>query len=175
MDYKKFQGIFYPTLIIIIAVIIRLLPHPPNFVPIGAMALFGGAYLDKKYAFIIPLLAMFISDLFLGLHSTMIFVYASFILIGIMGIWLKTHLNIKSLIGASLTSSVLFFIITNFGVWFMFDFYTKNLAGLLDSYIAAIPFFRNTLISDLVYIGLFFGSFELVKRYLFVRKNLPQN
>lgn len=155
-----------PLLIILFAVILRLIPHPPNFVPIAAMALFGGAYLDKRYALIIPIIAMLISDYFLGFHNTMLFVYVSFLLSGFIGLWLRKHKKINNIIAATFCSSLLFFIITNFGVWFVGNLYPKTFAGFIECYIAAIPFFRNTILGDLFYTGFFFGSYELILRYL---------
>lgn len=155
-----------PIAIILFAVVLRLLPHPPNFAPIAAIALFGGTYLDKKYALIVPLLIMFISDFFLGLHQTMAFVYGSFLLTGLIGLWLKKHKSLKNILLATMSSSVLFFIITNFGVWLVWDFYPKNPTGLLQSYFLALPFFRNTFLGDLFYTGLFFGSYELLLWFL---------
>jgi len=163
-----------PLLIIAIAVGLRLLPHPPNFAPIGAMALFGGAYLNKKYALIIPLIAMFISDIFLGFHSTMLYVYGSFLLIGAMGIWLGQRKSIHTIIGVSFVSSLMFFVITNFGVWFVGGLYPKTLSGLIDCYIYAMPFFRNTIIGDFVYTGIFFGSYELLF-ILFLKHSSREN
>ena len=153
---------------IIAAVLSRLLPHPPNFAPIAALALFGGTYLDRKQAIIIPLVAMFLSDLYLGFAeiSVVIAVYFSFILITLLGMWLKNHKNLLNLVGVSLTGSVLFFVITNFAVWSGTPWYSKNLAGLLQCYYLAIPFFRNTVLGDLFYVGVFFGLYELISHYL---------
>jgi hypothetical protein len=161
----KNNTLINPILIIFFAVTLRLLPHPANFAPIGAMALFGGAYLDKKYALIVPLVAMLISDLFLGFHATVLYVYSSFLLIGLIGLWLRNHKNIKHVIGASLLSSTLFFLITNFGVW-MQGAYARDITGLIQSYVMGLPFFRNSLIGDLFYVGLFFGAFELSLKLL---------
>lgn len=164
-DGEKFKNLSFvvnPLLIITVAVVLRLVPHPPNFTPIAAIALFGGTYLDKKYALIVPLLIMLISDFFLGLHQTMVFVYGSFLLTGLIGLWLKKHKNLRNILLATMSSSVLFFVITNFGVWLIWDFYPKNPAGLLQSYFLALPFFRNTFLGDLFYTGLFFGSYELL-------------
>lgn len=155
-----------PILIIISAVALRLLPHHPNVAPIAAMALFGGAYLDKRFALAIPLLALFVSDLFLGFHSTMPFVYGSFILTGVIGMWLRTRRNVKNIVFATLGSSVLFFLITNFGVWFMGTLYSRTLEGLLQSYIMGLPFFRNTLIGDFLYVGVLFGGYALFQMIL---------
>ena len=160
---SKIQTVMGPLLVILMAVILRLLPHLPNVAPIAAMALFGGAYLNKKYALVIPLVALFLSDIFLGFYQGMIFVYGSFLLTGLIGLWLKNHKSFLNIILASLTSSVLFFLITNFGVWFTGIMYPKSFSGLMESYLMGLPFFRNTLLGDLGYVGLFFGSYELVR------------
>ncbi len=156
------KKIISPISIILFAVILRLLPHPPNLVPIAAMALFGGYYLNKKFALVIPLIAMFISDIFLGFHATMPYVYGSFLLTGILGLWLKNHRHARNIVGGTLLSSIAFFLITNFGVWAQGS-YARDVSGLFQSYIMGIPFLRNTLLGDLGYVGLFFGSYELAK------------
>lgn len=146
------------------AAFVRLIPHPPNFAPIAAMALFGGAYFSKKWAaFAIPLAAMFLTDLILGFHSTMWAVYLSFVLIVVLGMLMIKQKKVTNIFLASVSSSVLFFIITNFAVWATGTFYAKDLSGLAASYIAAIPFFHYTLLGDLFFVTLMFGSFELVK------------
>ena len=134
----------------------------PNFTPIAAMALFGGVYLNKKFAFVIPLAAMFVSDIFLGFHQAMPYVYGSFILAVVIGLWLKNNKSAKNIFCASLISSILFFLITNFGVW-AGGWYPRTLSGLMQSYIMGIPFFRNTVLGDLLYTGVFFGAYELVQ------------
>lgn len=148
--------------IILLAVLLRLLPHPANVAPIGAMALFGGAYLPKRYALLLPIAALFVSDIFLGFYSVMPFVYGSFVVIGLIGMWLASHKHIGTILLASLVSSVLFFLITNFGVWVVGNGYPKTLAGLASCFFYAIPFFRNTLGGDVLYTGIFFGGFEVL-------------
>lgn len=155
-----------PLSIIFFAVILRLIPHPANFAPIGALALFGGAYLNKKYALIVPILAMFISDLFLGFHSTIPFVYVSFLASGMIGIWIGKRRTFNRFVFGTLLSSVLFFAITNFGVWLTTPMYAKTIQGIINCYTFAIPFFRNTILSDFFYLGLFSSSYELVARFL---------
>ncbi len=149
---------------ILAAVILRLLPHAPNFAPIAAMALFGGTYLNKKFALLVPLVAMIISDFFIGFYDLKLefAVWGSFLLIGIIGLWLKKHKNIPNIIGATLFGSALFFIITNFAVWAFSPWYSHNFTGLLQCYVKALPFFRNTLLGDLFYVGVMFGIYELV-------------
>src|SRR5947207_1514643 len=122
-----------PFLIILIAVVARLVPHIPNFTPIAATALFGAAYLPRRWAFILPLVAMLISDYFIGFHSTMVYVYGSFVLTAFAGLWLRDHKNLRNIIGTALFSSTLFFLITNFGVWAE-GAYARNISGLFESY-----------------------------------------
>lgn len=156
-------------LIITSAVLLRLLPHPANVAPIGAMALFGGVYLDKKYAIVLPLLAMVISDFFLGFSQSTPFVYLCFALTGIVGMWLKKRKTVSNVIGASLFSSVLFFLVTNFGYWLTYSLYPKTFEGQLLAYYYALPFFRNSVLGDLLYTGLFFGGYALISWYLRVK------
>jgi hypothetical protein len=143
-----------------------------NFAPITAMALFSGVYLDRKFAFIIPIAALLISDAFIGFYDGLWWVYGAFALIGLTGIQLRKHLESKSA-GAkalyvyltTLGSSVIFFIVTNFGVWLSGYLYEMNLNGLIKCYVMAIPFFRNTVAGDLFYVTVMFGVYELILRY----------
>ncbi|MEJ2104963.1 MAG: hypothetical protein P8X47_10360, partial [Ignavibacteriaceae bacterium] len=115
------------TLMVFAAAFVRLIPHPPNFAPVAAMALFGGAYFTKKWAaFLVPLVAMLVTDLFLGFHPTMWAVYLSFVLIVAIGILMIRQKKVTSIFFASVTTSVAFFIITNFGVWMSTPYYEKT-------------------------------------------------
>ena len=150
---------------ILASVISRLLADPPNFAPITAIALFGGAYFyQKHFAFLIPLAALFLSDLFLGFHQLMFFTYGCFVIIICLGLWLQKRKTVSSVIVTALMSSILFFVVTNFGVWMLSGMYTYDQSGLLTCYIAALPFFQNTLAGDLVYTGILFGGFALAQR-----------
>lgn len=152
---------------ILLAAASRLLPHPPNFSPIAAMALFGGAHFaDKRAAFLTPLAAMFLSDMFIGFHSLMPVIYGSFALIVCIGFLLRKKLHWQATAGAALSSSILFFILTNFGVWALGSFYPKTISGLMACYTAAIPFFQNTLLGDAVYTTILFGSFALAEKWV---------
>jgi len=146
---------------IVIAAIIRLFPHIPNVTPITAMALFSGVYFtNKKFAYFVPLLAMVLSDIFLGFSGITLFVYAAFILVSYIGLSSK-KVSIKTI----LISSISFFIITNFGVWLIG--YPKTFNGLIECYTLAIPFFRNSLLGDFFYAGVMYYAFDFVsKRYL---------
>lgn len=153
-----------PIFFVIGAVLLRLLPHIPNITPIAAIALFGGVYLNKRLAFILPLAAMLISDYFIGFHNTMIYVYGSFIIIGLIGLHLRTHKTVVNVILGTLAGSILFFFITNAGVWIQ-GAYARDITGLYNSLIMGLPFFRYTVSGDLLYVGLFFGSYEFALNF----------
>jgi hypothetical protein len=149
---------------IMAAIFSRFIPHPPNFTAVGAVALFGAAYFDKKiYAFVVPVIAMIISDGIIGFHPGVFAVYFSFIVIGAIGLTLRERRNIGRVVVASLSASVSFFIITNFAQWVSDPFYTKNTAGLIECYIMAIPFFHYTVLGDLFFVGVMFGAYEFAK------------
>ncbi len=152
--------------LILVAAFSRLIPHPVNFTAVSAMALFGGAYLSKKQSLIVPIAALLLSDLALGFHSTMIFVYLAFSLIVVLGWGLKDQKSVFKLGTFSLVSSSLFFLISNFGVWLMEGFYAPTWQGLVTCFVAAIPFFQNQLAGDLMFTAVMFGGFELAKRML---------
>ena len=175
---------------IISAILLRLLPHVPNFAPITAIALFGGAYLGRRTALILPLAIMIFSDYLLLywtgnnfnfqkiysplslFHDTTLFVWSSFLISGLIGIYLSKRKTVLNTTFASIIASLQFFIVTNFGVWAMTTMYPHTIAGLIQSYLMGIPFFRATILGDLFYTGAFFGSYELVKlaskKYLLV-------
>lgn len=144
----------------------RLIPHPPNMTSIAAIALFGGATLaDKRLAFLVPLAALFASDLVLGFHNQMIAVYSSFALTVFLGLWLqlqrKTALTI---LGAAIASSLLFFVVVDLAIWLQGDMYPRTMAGLVACYTAALPFLRNQVLGDLLYTAVLFGGFALLER-----------
>ncbi|HEY2445541.1 MAG TPA: DUF6580 family putative transport protein [Rhizomicrobium sp.] len=152
-------------LMVIAAAASRLIPHPPNMTSVTAIALFGGATLaDRRLAFLVPLAALFLSDLVLGFHDQMAVVYGCFVAVTGIGLWLQSRRSPLFIAGAALASSVLFFAVTNFGVWAMDAMYPRTLQGLIACYTAAIPFFRNTLEGDLLYTLVLFGGFALLER-----------
>lgn len=154
------------TAIILFAAFSRLIPHPPNFTPIIVIGLFGGAYLqDNRLALLIPLFGMLFSDLILGFHGMMPWVYFSLVLITFMGIGIKNKVNIINCTVSVLSGSLLFFLLSNFGVWFMGG-YEKSIPGLITCYTMAIPFFQNTLAGSVFYGTLIFGGYEGLKYIL---------
>ena len=149
---------------ILVAAVLRLVPHPPNFTPIGAMALFSGAYLGRRaVAFAAPLGALLLSDLVLGFYHGQVTVYFSVALIVMIGMVALSRVSPLRIGAAALLSSVLFFVITNFGMWLFSGFYPRTIAGLEACYIAAIPFFQNTVAGDLFYATLLFGGFRVAE------------
>jgi hypothetical protein len=151
------------------AALARVLPHPVNVTPVAAIALFAGATLPRGFlAFLIPLAAMFVADLIIGFHSTMLFVYAGMVITVALGMLLQNKQRPLNIAGASLVSSVVFFILTNFGVWMMQDIYPHDASGLLQSYVAALPFFTNSILGDLGFAALLFGVFS------FAQQRFPQ-
>ena len=145
---------------VLIAALTRLVPHPPNFAPITAMSLFAGAYFTRKQlAFIVPLLAMLISDLFLGFYTISIFVYLSFAVITWMG-QQKNRVTPKLV----LLGSVLFFLISNLGVWLLY--YPKTIDGLVTCFALAVPFFTTSLLGDIFYSVILVFGFSAISRRL---------
>jgi len=146
------------------AALLRSLPHPWNFTPIGGMALFGGAmFSNRALAFAVPFAALFLSDLWIGLHSLMWAVYGSFALSVLMGMWLRRRRRFLPIAGATLVGAVLFFVITNWAVWLRGMTYPKTFAGLIACYVAAIPYFGNTLAGDAFYVSVLFGGLALLE------------
>jgi|SRR5438270_3419421 len=149
---------------IVLAAALRLVPHPPNFTPIGAMALFSGAYLGRRsLAFVAPLGALLLSDLVLGFYHGQLTVYFSVALVVVIGMAALRRVSPVRVGVAAIASSVLFFIITNFGMWMFSGIYPRTVAGLSACYVAAIPFFQNTLAGDLFYATLLFGGFRIAE------------
>jgi hypothetical protein len=165
MNSKLFNPQFFVIgLMILAAAFSRLIPHPPNFTAVAAMALFGGAYLSSRTAaFALPIAAMFLSDLIIGFHPGMYAVYISFILIVAMGMSLRNNKKIGNIFLASVSASVTFFIVTNFALWLTGTLYPKTGAGLAACFTAAVPFFHYTFLGDIFFVGVMFGSFELFR------------
>jgi hypothetical protein len=161
---------------ILVAALTRVVPHPWNFSPVEAIALFGGAYFaSRSLAIAVPLAAMLASDFALALihggtyatyFATTSFwlVYACIVLSTMLGFGLRAKVNGTRVLGYSLAGSVLFFLVTNFAAWIGSSMYPQNAAGLMASYIAGIPFFQGTLLGTLFFSALLFGGFSLLRR-----------
>ncbi len=153
------------SIIIVLAIVSRLIPHPPNFTPIIAIGLFGSAYIkNRSLAILIPISAMFISDMFIGYHVTIYWVYGSLLAISILGMLLINRVSIKNCTIATISGSLFFFIITNFGVWLTSAYYPNNIEGLIICYTVALPFLANTLVGSIFYGVIMFGGYEILKR-----------
>ena len=153
------------AVMIFFAAIVRVAPHPRNFTPIGAMALFAGAkFRDRRAAFLIPLTALLAGDLLSGMHRLIPVVYASFLLEVLIGTWLGKRQSVPQIGLAVVFGALEFFLITNFAIWKVFDTYPHTLAGLGACYLAGLPLFVNTLAGDALYAGLLFGSFAAAER-----------
>jgi len=142
----------------------RLIPHPPDFSPVAAMALFAGAsFADKRAAFLVPLAGLLLSDLVLGFYEITPIVYAGFALIVCFGFWVRRKRTVARIAVAAASSAAVFFAVANFGVWAIEHQYPKTPAGLAECYVAAIPFFQNMLLSNLLYSGLLFGGLAVAE------------
>ena len=150
--------------IIFLVSLTRIFPHPPNFTPILALAIFGGAYLPNRITAIsLPIISMFISDLIIGFHSQIFTVYAAIILLSILGHLMKTK-NFKNFAITGFTGSLIFFIITNFSVWLGGSLYPLTIDGIIQCYIMAIPFFHNTLISTMLFLTILFFGYTFAEK-----------
>ena len=158
----------FPISLIFILALSRLIPHPWNFTPVLAVGVFSGFYFKQIYlGFFVVIFSMFIGDLIIGFHSTMFFTYISLVVAVLIGVYVK-HFKFTEILWSGLASSFCFFIITNFGSWLTLEMYEKNFAGLLQSYILAIPFFHNTLISTFLYLMILKLIFDFgVKKEIF--------
>ena len=163
-------------ILMLLAVLSRLVPHPVNFTPIGALGLFAGAYIIDKKVWLLPVCALLLSDFFMGFYEpiAMLFVYLGFALSTFVGRLLifkeRTFLRLG---GAALSSATLFFILSNFGTWLSGALYPMSLAGLTECFIMAIPFYPNTLLGDLFYVSVLFGLFEGSQAWM-QKRNITQ-
>ena len=159
--------------LIFLGIVSRLVPHPWNATPVMAIALFGGAYLSRRWSIVLPLVIVGLSDLLIGWHNTIPFTWSAFALTGLLGWWIREHASAWRIMSGSLIGSVLFFVVTNFGVWAVGELYPRTIAGLWECYIAAIPFFRGTLLGDLTYTAVLFGSYALLTRPRLATQSTP--
>ncbi len=156
--------------LVVLAAALRVVPHPPNFAPVGAIALFGGAcFPSRRLAFLLPLSALFLSDLILGFRILVPVVYGSFAINVLLGCWLGSRRRLLPLALVTLTGSILFFVVTNFASWLLWHPHT--LGGFVTCYVAAFPFFQNTVLCDLTFVAGLFGTSVLVdSRFSMFRK-----
>ena len=161
----------------VLGAIARLLPHPPNFAPVGATSLFAGARLPVWQAYLIPMVLMAVTDPILAavygvapFSKFQIFIYASFLISVWMGRRLRGTESVPKIASMALLNSVQFYLLSNFGSWLWFQTYPRTAAGLATCYVAAIPFFGWTVAGDLVYTGVLFGLYAWLTRTVAVRE-----
>ena len=149
-------------LLILMGIFLRLVPHVPNVAPVAAIALFSGVYLDKRIVPWVPLAIMAVSDILIGFHDMVLFTWGAFLLIGFIGMWLRDRKSPGTIMATTVLSSILFFVISNFGVWLVW--YPMTPAGLVDCYVKALPFLRNTMAGNVIFAFIMFGAYELARR-----------
>ena len=166
------------SIIILLAAFTRIMPHPPNFSPMAAIGLFGAAHFAKKWqAFFIPLIGIWVSDLvinnyvysssssnFVWFYSGFYWQYISYILIIFTGLFIFNRgISLTKTAGGMISSSGIFFLVSNFGVWAGGTMYPKNFGGLITCYAAGVPFIHNTIISDVLFTTVLFGTYYLLQ------------
>ena len=166
-NMKKKSNIIIFLVLVVLGIISRLLPHPANFAPVGAIALFGGFYFKDKWKVLAPLAILFISDAVLGFYDykLMFTVYFCIFLNSVIGSYIKNNKIMLKAVSFSFLGSVVFFIVTNFAVWEFTNWYSQTIAGLINCYIMALPFFLNSILGDLFYTFTIFGAYELAKNF----------
>jgi hypothetical protein len=165
------------TALILLCAFSRIIPHIPNFSPLGAIGLFGAAHFSKKWqAFLIPIAATWLSDLFINnviyaqyypnftwFYEGFYWQYGSYLLITLTGLGILNKINIPKVLTGTLASTAIFFLVSNFGCWIGSTTYPQNFGGLITCYAAGIPFLKGTLLGDLFYSGVLFGTFALAQ------------
>ena len=146
---------------VLAGIVLRLLPHPENFTPVMAIALFAGVTLPPVLSLTVPLIIMIATDLLIGPHDLAAFVWGSFLLAALIGVWARRRPGFGRVFTGALAGSAVFFLITNLGVFFFGGLYPLSRQGLAECFVMAIPFFRNSLAGDLFFTGAFFGLYAL--------------
>ena len=149
-------------ILIAIGFLMRIIPHAPNVAPVAAIAIFAGAYLNKKIVPWVPLAIMIASDLIIGLHGVVVYTWGAFIIIGFMGMRLREKRTPTSIFATTVFGALVFFVITNFGVWLAW--YPHTAAGFVNCYVRALPFLRNTMLSNILFSFVLFGCYELARK-----------
>ncbi len=175
------------TALILLCTFSRIIPHMPNFSPLGAVGLFGAAYFAKKWqAYLIPILATWLSDLFINnviygefypeftwFYQGFYWQYGSYILITLVGLFVLSKINTKRIILGALSSTAIFFLVSNFGSWIGSTIYPQTFGGLLTCYAAGIPFLKGSLLGDAVYSSILFGSFAYAQHKFLILRLAP--
>jgi len=149
-------------ILIAMGFLMRLIPHAPNMAPVAAIALFSGAYLNKKIVPWVPLAIMVLTDLIIGLHGVFLYTWGAFVIIGFMGYKLRQGRTPGKVLGMTVLSACVFFVISNFGVWLAW--YPHTAQGFMNCFIKALPFFRNTMAVNIIFAFILFGTYELARK-----------
>ena len=161
---------YFPIGLILILALSRLIPHPDNFTPIIAIAIMGSYFFNNiNFSYLVVMLSMLIADFFIGFYSHILFVYLPLFLIIFLFFKMSKKINFKNLFVFGFGGSLIFFIISNFGVWLVTGLYEKNINGLVQCYFMAIPFFKNTLISTLVFSYLSLTIYKFSNKFFIVK------
>lgn len=144
----------------------RFLPHPANLTAVGATAIFAGVVFPKRWGIWLPLLIMIVSDVFIGWHKLVLFTWGSMALYVLLGWAMRKRKKTGAIVAATIIGSTQFFLITNWAVWQFETMYPHTFSGLLASYVAGLPFYRNMLVGDVVYVGILFGLFALAQQFV---------
>lgn len=169
---KAKHSVYFGLGLIILLALSRLIPHPPNFTPILGMAVFSGAIINRKIvAYLVPLAAMFISDLYLGLHSGMPIIYFTLAICVLIGTFIESRVTILNSILGITAGVLIFYLITNFTVWYGSGMYENSFSGLITCYVMGLPFLQNTFISSLIYGMGAFLIYEAINKRLILANN----
>lgn len=169
MEVYEFSGIiidmqyFFALLFFVGSIVVRSIPHIPNVAPIGALALWSGTYLPKRWGWVVPVTAMLVSDRIVGMYDwrLMLVVYVSFAVTALIGLVVRRNGSGWAVLAGSLAGSIIFYLATNFAVWALSEWYPHTLQGLAYAYTLGLPFFRNTLLGDIAYTTVFFGAYQI--------------
>lgn len=167
MEARIDRNLLYLAIsLVVFGVVLRLLPHPPNLAPVGAIALFSGAMLPRKLAWWLPLAIMATSDYVLGFYDGIGVTWLAFLLVTAFGLVFRSSSTGMQIVWGALGGGAIFFAVSNFGVWLFGGLYAHTWSGLANCFVMAVPFFRNTLLGNLLYGAILFGGFALAKRRL---------
>ncbi len=150
-------------LLVVFGVSLRLLPHADNFTPVTAIAYFGGVVLSPAIALTVPLIVMIASDILIGPHDLFLVTWGSFFIVSLIGVGIRKNAKWTRVLFGAVGGSVFYFLSTNLAVFFFQNMYPKTWAGLVECFVMAMPFFRNSLLGDLAYTAAFFGLFFMAK------------
>lgn len=162
---SKYSIIAWFLVAVGLALVSRIVPHAPNWTAVGALALWSGTLLRHKgLSLMLPVLVLFLSDLILGFHPTMAWVYLGFLCVGLMGLWIKPQQGLKTVLPGSFLGTLIFFVVSNFGVWVSGGLYPMTQEGLIACFVLAIPFVWSQLAADFFFNGLYFAAYRFFKR-----------